>query len=44
MFKQLILDNQKLISNIKTIKRDYVFFEDLLTLNKIVSFIGPRRV
>lgn len=44
MFKQLILDNQVLIKDINTIKRDYIFYDDLLVLNKIVSFIWPRRV
>ncbi|MDD2565471.1 MAG: ATP-binding protein [Candidatus Gracilibacteria bacterium] len=43
-FKQIILDNQNLIKNIDTIKRDYTFYIDLLKLNKIVSFVGPRRV
>lgn len=44
MFKQIILDNQVLIREIKTFKRDYIFYDDLLILNKIVSFIWPRRV
>lgn len=44
MFKQVILYNQNLIKNISTIKRDYVFYDDLITLNKIVSFVWPRRV
>ncbi|MFA5917626.1 MAG: ATP-binding protein [Candidatus Gracilibacteria bacterium] len=44
MFKEVILYNQNLIKNIQTIKRDYVFYDDLLKLNKIVSFVGPRRV
>ena len=44
MFKQRILDNQELIKNIKIISRDYEFYNDLLKLNKIVSFIWPRRV
>jgi uncharacterized protein len=44
MFKQTILDNQKLIKNINIIKRDYEFYDDLLKINKIVSFIWPRRV
>lgn len=43
-FKQIILDNQNLIKNIDTIKRDYTFYIDLLKLNKIVSFVWPRRV
>jgi len=44
MFKEIILYNQNLIKNIKTIKRDYLFYDDLLNLNKIVSFVWPRRV
>jgi len=44
MFKQTILDNQNLIKNIEIKKRDYDFFDDLLKLRKIVSFVGPRRV
>ncbi len=44
MFKQVILNNQNLLKNIDTIKRDYVFYNDLLKLNKIVSFVWPRRV
>ena len=44
MFKQTILDNQNLIKNIEIKKRDYEFFDDLLKLRKIVSFVGPRRV
>ena len=43
MFKQIILDNQELIKNIKIIKRDYELFDDLLSLKKIVSFVWPRR-
>lgn len=43
MFKQIILDNQELIKNIEIIKRDYEFFDDLLLLKKIVSFVWPRR-
>lgn len=44
MFKQVILYNQNLIKNINTLKREYVFYDDLLKLNKIVSFVWPRRV
>ena len=44
MFKQVILDNQDIIKTIKTIKRDYEFYDDLLKLKKIVSFVWPRRV
>jgi len=43
MFKQIILNNQELIDKIEIIKRDYDFFEDLLLLKKIVSFVWPRR-
>ncbi|MDQ7009008.1 MAG: AAA family ATPase, partial [Candidatus Gracilibacteria bacterium] len=43
MFKQIILDNQELIKNIKILERDYEFYYDLLLLKKIVSFVGPRR-
>lgn len=43
MFKQIILDNQDLIKNIEVIKRDYEFFDDLLSIKKIVSFVWPRR-
>jgi len=44
MFKQLIIDNQEIIKNTKIIKRDYERYNDLLNLNKIVSFVWPRRV
>ena len=44
MFKQTILDNQELLKHIQIKKRDYVFYEDLLKIKKIVSFVGPRRV
>lgn len=44
MFKQTILDSQDLIGRIEIIKRDYIFYDDLLTINKIVSFVWPRRV
>ena len=43
MFKQVILDNQELINNIKILKRDYELYDDLLFLKKIVSFVWPRR-
>jgi len=43
MYKNLILDNQDLIKNIKTIKRDYEFYNDILSLHKIVSFVWARR-
>jgi len=43
MFKEKILNSQELIKNIEIIKRDYEFYDDLLKLKKIVSFVGPRR-
>ncbi len=39
MFKQIIADNQSKIENISLVTRDYVFYDDLLVLNKIVSFV-----
>ena len=44
MFTQIIKDNQEKLKNLKIQKRDYVFFDEILSLNKIVSFIWPRRV
>lgn len=44
MFSQIIKDNQERIKNLKIIKRNYYFSNDILKLNKIVSFIWPRRV
>ena len=44
MFKQIILDNQSKIERLHVLERDYIFYDDLLKLNKIVSFVGPRRV
>ena len=44
MFTQIIKDNQEKLKNLKIKKRDYVFFDEILSLNKIVSFIWPRRV
>lgn len=44
MFKEAILKNQNFIKELKIINRDYEFYDDLLTLNKIVSFVWPRRV
>ena len=43
MFKQKILDNQERIKNISLIKRDINFDSEILWLNKIISFVGPRR-
>jgi hypothetical protein len=39
MFKEAILKNQNFIKELKIINRDYEFYDDLLTLNKIVSFV-----
>lgn len=43
MIKQLIIDNQNLIRTKALQPRSYHFFDDLLKIKKIVSFIGPRR-
>lgn len=43
MFKQTIIENQAKIKEIKLIKRDISFDFDILKLNKIVSFVWPRR-
>jgi len=44
MFIQLIKDNQEKLKNLNLKKRDYIFYDEILKLNKIVSFIWPRRV
>ncbi len=44
MYSQLIKDNQEKIKNINLKPRDYIFFDEILNLNKIISFIWPRRV
>lgn len=44
IFKNLIVDNQDRIKNISLKKRDYEFFEDAFNLNKIITFVWPRRV
>lgn len=44
MFTQIIVDNQSKIENLKIFEREYIFYDDLLNLNKIVSFVWPRRV
>lgn len=44
MFSQIIKDNQEKIQNINFKKRDYVFYDEILDLNKIISFIWARRV
>jgi hypothetical protein len=45
MFKKEILENQRKISLLKFIKRDFNIDEILsvLSLNKIISLIGSRR-
>lgn len=43
MNTQLILDGQEKIKNIALIKRDIEFDEEILQLNKIITFIWPRR-
>ena len=43
MFKQKILDNQQRIKNISLIKREINFNSEILNLNKIISFVWPRR-
>lgn len=44
MFKEIIADGQNKLRNLEVKSRNYVFDEDLLNLNKIISFIWPRRV
>ncbi len=44
MFSQIIKDNQEKIKNLNLKKRDYVFYDEILDLNKIISFIWARRV
>lgn len=43
MFKQKILDNQERIKNISLVKRWINFDSEIFSLNKIISFVGPRR-
>jgi len=43
-YEKLILDWQDFVKNANIIKRDYIFYNDLLELNKIVSFVWTRRV
>lgn len=43
MFKQKILDNQERIKNISLVKREINFDSEILWLNKIISFVWPRR-
>lgn len=44
MFSQLIKDNQEKFKELNLKKRDYIFHEEILNLNKIISFIWARRV
>ena len=44
MYSQIIKDNQEKLKNLNLKKRDYVFYDEILNLNKIISFIWPRRV
>jgi predicted AAA+ superfamily ATPase len=43
MYKEIIINNQERIKNINLFKRDFVFDLELLKLNKIVTFVWPRR-
>jgi len=43
MFKEIILNSQETIKKTKIIKRDIFFDKDILNLNKIITFVGPRR-
>lgn len=42
-YKRYILDNQEKIITRVIQRRDFYFDRELLSLNKIVSFVGPRR-
>jgi predicted AAA+ superfamily ATPase len=44
MFKQLIRDGQNMLKSASFLQRVYTFPMDLLQLQKIISFIGARRV
>jgi hypothetical protein len=39
MYSQIIKDNQEKLKNLKFKKRDYIFYDEILDLNKIISFI-----
>jgi hypothetical protein len=39
MFQKLIKDNQEKLRYLQLKKRNYTFFDEILKLNKIVSFI-----
>lgn len=43
MLKKIILDNQERISKTQVIKRENPFDKEILKLNKIISFVWPRR-
>lgn len=43
-FGYIIKDNQERLKILKVKKRNYAFYKEILDLNKIVSFIWPRRV
>lgn len=43
MYKQDILNNQEKIRKLSLIKRDFIFDIELLKLNKIITFVWPRR-
>ncbi len=44
MFADIIKDNQERLKTLHLKKRNYNFNNDILNLNKIISFIWPRRV
>lgn len=44
MYKQLISDWQIIVKKLKFIPREYMFPMDLLSLDKIISFVWARRV
>lgn len=43
MYKEIIIENQDYIKKLDLIQRDIRFDYDLLSINKIISFIWPRR-
>jgi len=43
MYKEIILNNQERIKDIVFFKRDFTFDLELLKLDKIITFVGPRR-
>lgn len=44
MYSQVIKDNREKIKTLNFKKRNFTFYNEILELNKIVSFIWPRRV